>query len=218
MTITYPRDLPSNRIASARMRLTRRVARAPLRGGGTQAVEVGSPVWAVDYETAALSRAQAGVWESWLDTLRGGTQLFKARDPRRSYALRYPAGYGGLVVAGGSTPFSGSGTLSAVGGGGATATLGGLPSAFEISVGDQLSVAYAGRQHFHRVSEAVTADGSGAATVSVEPLVLPGYATGESVLLLRPWFLAVVDESSIDVSSDINGRTQVRFSASQVFL
>lgn len=193
------------------------IARRPLRGGGPQAVEIGSPLWVADFETAALSRAQAGLWESWLDTLRGGTQLFKARDPRRSYALRSPAGYEGLAVAGGSTPFSGSGTLSAVGGGGATVTIGGLPASFEISVGDQLSIAYAGRQHFHRVSDGAISNGAGSATVSVEPLVLPGYATGEAVLLLRPWFLASVDESSIEVSADINGRTQVRFSASQVF-
>lgn len=215
MTISYPRDLPANRIASCRIRAKRRVARAPLRGGGVQAVELGPAVWEADYETAPLSRAQAAEWESWLDTLRGGTQLFKGRDPRRSYARAYPAGYGALTVSG--SPFTGSGTLSSVASGGAVVTLGALPVSFVLSVGDQLSVAFSGRQHFHRVSEAGTANGSGVASVAIEPFLPAGYSGGEAVLLLRPWFLASVDEDSIDVSSDIGGRTRVSFSASQVF-
>jgi len=215
VTISYPRDLLANRIASCRIRAKRRVARAPLRGGGVQAVELGPAVWEADYETAPLSRAQAAEWESWLDTLRGGTQLFKARDPRRSYARAYPSGYGALTVSG--DPFSGTCALSSVASGGAALTLGALPVGFVLSVGDQLSLAFSGRQHFHRVSQAGTANGSGAATVSIEPLLPSGYAGGEDVLLLRPWFLASVDEESIDVSADINGRTRVSFSGSQVF-
>lgn len=215
MTISYPRDLLANRIASCRIRPKRRVARAPLRGGGVQAVELGPAVWEVEYETAPLSRARAAEWEAWLDTLRGGTQLFKARDPRRSYARAYPAGYGALTVSG--SPFSGSGTLSAVSSGGAVVTLGALPVSFVLSVGDQLSVAFAGRQHFHRVSEGASANGSGAATVAIEPFLPAGYATGEAVLLVRPWFLASIDEDSVDVSGDVGGATRVSFSASQVF-
>lgn len=207
MSITFPRDLPSSsRIASCVLDLDRQTMRAPTLGGAIQRVEVGVPLWRVSYETVAMVETEGEAWTAWGASLRGGARLFKAVNPLRRYGLAYRAGLTGLVRAGTATAFDGTAPISSVGGSLDTLTLTTLPAAYEVKAGDMLSLGYAsGAQGLHRVIENATANGSGSVTVTIEPTVKAGGASGRTASLVLPWFKAVLE-----------GDVQVRWQSARI--
>lgn len=216
MSLTFPRDLPARRfVQGSKIGLHRQVTMAPTRGGLVQVAEIAAPLWRARYETAALSETDGAIWEAWIDSLRAGARTFKAQHPFRRFAGAYPAGYAGMNAHGGGA-FSGSGVLQAVGGTLDTVTLSGLPSSFVLSPGDMLSFIPSGsKQAFHRVVAGATAS-AGVATVSVEPVLRPGYTLSAAVLLSGPWFKGVLDQSTIRVTWSTARTCVVAFEAWQV--
>lgn len=209
MSITFPRDLIEPfKVRSCDFDLMTVDARNAARGGQIQVVNLGPSVWSMKYETVPLLEAQAAEWEAWLASLRGGIKLFKAWHPLRRYARSYPNGYGGLTRAAGGT-FDGTCTRSTIGGGLDTVLLTGLPNGFILLPGDFVSWAHtASVQALHCVTEAVTANGLGQATVSVEPLIRSS-PTGTTAYLDRPWCHAVIDPKSAGVRWSPGSRVAV---------
>lgn len=216
MTITFPRDLPSTRFRpGSRLHLERQATMAPTRGGLVQVAELGAPLWRVRYETPPMGDLAGAAWEAWFDSLRAGARTFKAVHPFQRYARAYPNGYNGLTKYGGGA-FDGTAVLDAVAGTLDTVTLSGLPATFVLTAGDLLSFVPTGtKQALHRVTEGATAV-NGVLTVAVEPTIRPGYTLSAAVALASPWFKAVIDQSSIDVSWQFGRKFAAAFEAWQV--
>jgi len=208
VTITYPRDLIEPfRVRAATFEPLEVQARNPARGGQVQVIGLGPTVWSMKYELVPVSEAIGAQWEAWLSSLRGGRRLFKAWHPWRRYGVAYPTG--------GPGGFDGACTRTAIGGSLDTVTLSGLPVGYVLSPGDLMSWEHAtNSQALHRVTEGATANGSGIATVTVEPeiRVSPG---SSAVSLHKAWCHAVVDPGSIDVKWSIARTAIVSFAATQ---
>ncbi len=209
MTITYPRDLiePTQWAPGCLFETLDIQARNPSRGGAVQVVGLGPTVWTMKYQTVVLPESVAAAWEAWLSSMRGGKRLFKAWHPMRRYGLAYPSGPSG--------GFDGACTRTAIGGSLDTVTLSGLPVGYVLSVGDLMSWEHAtNSQALHRVTEGATANGSGAATVTVEPEIRasPG---STSVALHKAWCHAVLDAASASVRWQAGRKAVVSFSARQ---
>lgn len=216
MTLVFPRDLPEPFVwRPGKFELTYVQARNPTRGGLVQVVNLAPDYFSMIYETRPLHEGQVEVFRAWWSSLRGGARLFKAFDPVREYPLAYPNGFAGLTV--GGSPFSGSGTLTAIGSLRNTVTVSDLPENFVISEGDKLSFGYGSSgQSLLRVVEAATANDDGVAVATIEPVVPLGVATGVPVSFFRPWCKAVIDASSFAVNWQLGRRGSVSFSATQV--
>ncbi len=219
MTITHPRPLLAfDEVARATMRAVHQQARAPSRGGNPGLAELGRDLWSFDYALINLSEARAMAWEAWFSSLRGGLRPFKASHPLRRYLQAYPNGYGGLTRAAGGA-FAGSAVVVSSPSS-EQIIVGTLPNGLAFAPGDLLSVTYAsGLQALHRVLEAATS-AAGAATLTVEPRVIPGIAAGNAVQLADPYCLAMLEAgTSAPAFQWAPGRRgePLRFSATQVF-
>lgn len=226
-----------------------RMVESTTRGGSPQVVGIAPDLWTMRYTTEPLSETMAEQVRAWLATLRGGQRFFKAYDPLREYPQGYAAGFTGLTRAVGGGLFDGTATISAVAATLDSLTLSTLPAGFALSPGDMISVAYSdvselitnrstgryfvmpgwlggyrrvisnGRRTLHRIVEGAVANGSGAATVSIEPVLFPGapIGTAGAVTLAKPWCQARIDAASIDVKWNLGRWATVSFSASQVY-
>lgn len=219
MTISHPRTLLAlDEIARVTMRATHQQARSPSRGGNPGIAELGRDLWSFDFTLTSLSEASAMAWEAWFSSLRGGLRPFKASQPLRRYLQAYPNGYGGLTRAAGGA-FDGTAAVVSS----PTSdqiTIGTLPNGLTFAPGDLVSVTYAtGLQALHRVLEDATSSG-GAVTVTVEPRVIPGIASGNAVQLADPWCLATIEAGSGSPAFQWTpGRRAdgIKFSATQAF-
>lgn len=217
MAITYPRDMPDPPLVrQGSFQLKHMQLRRMTRSGLAEVANVGPSLWAADIQTVPLSEAQAGVWRSIIDSLRGGLQQIKIWPTRRRYPLAYPDGWGSLQIAGGGGAFAGQGALDVVGANNDTVTLSGLPDAFSLQAGDFLAFDYdSGKRALHRVVESAVADSSGVGTWSVEPFVRPGWVAATAVDLEKPYCLMVIDPDSVGDQTAINRTTVISFSALQ---
>ena len=88
---------------------------APTMGSRQQVANLGPDLWAMEFTSHAMGFEEAVQYGAWLQSLRGGTRLFKAWHPLFKYPQAYPNGWAGLVIAGGSTPFAGVAELTDIG-------------------------------------------------------------------------------------------------------
>lgn len=219
MALTFPRALLApDQIARVTVRALHQLSRAPSRGGNPGIASFGRDLWQFDYVTHPLKERQAMAWEAWLASLRGGLRTFKALHPLRAYLLAYPAGYGGMTRHGGGA-FDGTAVVVSVAPGLNAVAISALPNGLQITAGDHISITYSsGLQALHRVVENVTSVGA-TATITVEPLLVPGLAAGAAVQLASPWCLAVLDAGTPAAQWVAGRRTEaLRFTATQVFL
>lgn len=220
MAIVYPRDMPElsgrclwNQVDFAPAYMQ---ARAPLRGGVVQVINIGADLWTMSYVTSALTHQQAMDYMAWLHSLRGGARLFKAWHPLRRYPYLYPNGFGGLNRAGGGS-FDGTCTLSAIGAARDTISLSTLPAGLQISVGDMVSFAIGASRGLVQVLDAAVANGAGAVTLTVEPFVPLAASVGAAATLVKPWCLAVLDPSSVSGPVQPGFVQSISFKATQTY-
>jgi hypothetical protein len=180
MAITFPRDLlqPIRTVTFDLMHFVKGA------GMGGPVIESRDPLWMAEYETPPLTNAQLAEWRAWWASMRGGVRQFYAYDPKTPYPLLYPNGVSGLTRAGGGA-FDGTTTITAIAA--RSITLGTLPVGFVISAGDKLGLVEGGLRSLHIVVEAGTANGSGVATVAVEPPIATTlFTTAGAGNLVRP--------------------------------
>jgi len=214
MAISFPRDLPDpHRLRDAVFTPDHGQTTQPTRGGLVQVANLRPALWRMSFSTVALDQTQAGVWQAWIDSLRGGLNRFKAWDTRQRFSLAHPDGWGNLTRAGGGA-FDGTATLSAGDAGASTIVVTDLPDSFIFLPGDYLSFAGAAAHALHRVVEAVTADGAGAVTLPIEPPLKPGFQTG-ALEIEKAYCEAVIDETTLSETQPSPFTVQISFQAVQ---
>ena len=142
MTISFPRDLPefSGRLlfSQADFDPFYQQTMSPSRGGQVQVANLGPDLWSMSFATDPISYQTGLEYMAWIQSLRGGTRLFKAWHPLRRYPYAYPNGFAGLTRAGGGS-FDGTCTLNAIATERDTITLTTLPASFQFNIGDMVS-------------------------------------------------------------------------------
>lgn len=222
-TSGYPRDLPERSdgvlpVAKGDFDIAYNQAVAPLRGSSPQVANLGDDLWKVDYATVNLKHSEALQFSAWLRSLDGGLRTFKAWDPRLKYPQAYKAGFGELVKAGGGA-FDGSCTVTGFAETLDSVTINGLPNAFQLTIGDMVSFAWAGTRLLFQLMDSVVANGSGVAVLPIRPLLPISFAITPTVsgTFVKPWCLAIVDASSVKGPFQVGQSGPISFSANQTF-
>ena len=186
MAITFPRDFPYDGAFSEECSFTPVYQQSlSISGGiGPNVADLGPAMWRGEFATVALDREKWGQWVAWLHSMRGGLRTFRGRPPLWKWPIAYPRGFGALTYLGG--PWSGSGNLSVIGGSRDTVTVNQIPNGLTLKPGDFFSIPVGSRQHLHRIIEGGVAAGN-ALSLTVEPTIRPGVATGIAVKFEAPY-------------------------------
>jgi hypothetical protein len=181
MAVSYPYTLP---VLADRLKIQKvswSIQRNDeMSGGGDGRVwqaELAPPLWMATIELCEMDLDQAEAVAALIRKLHGAQESFLLYNPARKYPAADPTGalLGSAYV-----------TVAAVGGN--TISLAGLPAGYMVSLGDKMSITYAGaRVAFLEASETVAANGAGATgAIEVFPHVPVGVQAGQAVTLVRP--------------------------------
>lgn len=216
MAISFPRAFPFDGLftGDCSFDLVRNQTRNLTGSASPDVADVAPPYWVGKWSTRVLSRVDLAEWEAWLGSMRGGLRLFKGRPNRHRWPMSYPRGFTGLEYA--SNPFTGIGNLGSIGAGRDTVTINELPEGFTLLVGDWFSIPVGSRQHIHRITEGAVASGN-AATVSIEPIIIPGVVAGIDVLLDAPYCDMNLSEQPNITRDPVKGGS-VSFSGQQILI
>lgn len=191
MTITYPRTLFTDRFERVLFTLQRRIATAQHGSGSFQAAELYDPLWYMELTTPPLKPSEFDAAEAWWLTMRGGQKRFLGYDPRRCNPRAYgKTGLPALRFDGDA--FDGTALINANASSGTSLQIKDLPANFVFTVGDYIGWVNSGRRALHKVVEAATGNGSGVATVIMEPRISIPAAVNDVVSLVRPTCLMAV--------------------------
>lgn len=177
-------DLPEtpSGIARVSFEIERVDYAAPEASGRQGGVQAGWPLWSAAFEIERSDPDSADQWRAFFARLRGRIRRFYAGDILRRFPAGFPAGFAGLVRAGGGA-FDGSATSwdqAITADGDAQITVTGLPANFPIALGDYIGFKWdaAGaplnsyeRRTMARAVLPAVASGLGTAVVTVEPPV-----------------------------------------------
>lgn len=216
MVISFPRDFPLDGCFTGQTSFEPlyQQTQAITGGGSVNAADLGPALWQGEFETAVLSRADFGIWQAWLSSLRGSLRMFKGRPPLWKWPQAYPRGFAGLTYSG--SPFSGLSNVSAIGVNRDTVTFNELPNGFVLAPGDYFSIPGATRQHLHRIIEGGVAS-SNSVTVTVEPTIMPGITTGIDALFEAPYCEMVLKDRP-RIVRNVNKGGSIAFTGLQVLI
>lgn len=136
------------------------------------------------WSTRVLSREEFGIWDAWLNSLRGGLRSFKGRPNRARWPMSRPRGFEGMLF--GGVQWSGIGRLADIGVSRDEVTIDQIPNGLLLQPGDWFSIPVGARQRIHQVMTIGTSSGN-AVTVACEPPIVPGVVTGIAVRLDTPY-------------------------------
>jgi hypothetical protein len=174
MAISFPREFPDFSVPVSGVTDLKRFQTASFDGdGGIGSVDIAPAIHRTQYNITARGREAIAEWRAWAASLRGGMRTFKGipiRDGRKLYRwpLTRPRGFDGLTVSG--SPWTGSGTLTAIGTGKDTITLGDMPNGLVLSPGDYLSFPSGSVNHLHMILEGGTVS-TNSISLTVEPTI-----------------------------------------------
>jgi hypothetical protein len=186
MAITYPRALPSYEGVVLRFSADPAAVQTPINGGlATDVAIIGQPGFRLSVDVTPLTDVEAHAWDAWLASMRGGVGTFLAYDPRRSV----PLSMRDAVPMVSASPWNGNASVTAVTDI-RTVSVAGLPANAVLAAGDRVSLVQtvSGVVHygFTMLAEDVTANGSGAATLSLEPPLANGlFSTDATAVFIR---------------------------------
>jgi hypothetical protein len=183
---------------------------SPEASGRLNGVQAGFPLWSGVWTLARMPVENSDEWRAFFTSTRGQTRRFIGRDIARSYPREYPDGFAGMTRGGGGS-FDGTATSwseSVDSDGDSHLTLNGLPASFVLSQGDYIEFRYSATEDsvsglswraLVRVVAAATANGSGVATVTVEPPVPAAVPSDAVAHLDEPGctMAMVIDQSSL---------------------
>lgn len=204
MTISYPLTFPIQRTANFSFAMTPTVAVTKSVFTGTQQVyDWGNTPWSAAFDAIARGRAEWSALAAFVAKMRGqfGTVLIGPR-----HAVR-PAGTCNT-------------TGVTVGTGGAAALaralpLAGLGASKTLLAGDFIQLGSGSTARLHMVTEDATANGSGNATVSIEPPLRAAYLAGAAVTLIEPKVVMRSDVNLATIGPPNGGTISVSFSFSE---
>ena len=205
MAISYPLTLPAFRARNFTLGITPVVAVSASPFTGQQQVyEWPGVTWRASFDVIAKGRAEWSVLNTFIASLRG----------RLGTVLIYP--YQGVRPRGTTLT---SGVTVATGGAAAQArslNLSGMGSGRTLLAGDFLQLGTGSTARLHQVVENATADGSGNATVTVEPPLRTSYSSGSAVTLIKPCTLMRSVSNDGASTVDMGGLLTASFSFSEV--
>lgn len=184
MAITYPRVLPagfglrSQDFELVRFESVNTLEGIPSDAAPLQGMEIANPRWRGQFTTQALDRNGRALFRAWHRSLKGVMKTFLGYDFDRPFPGNYKNGFAGINRAGGGA-FDGTADVTALTA--STIALATLPAAFALKAGDYIGLTEGTKRALHSILEDITANGSGAVTVTVEPPVLTNIFTAAAV-------------------------------------
>lgn len=168
--------MPDMYVALQSFELQRVDYTAPEASGRIGGVQAGFPLWSAVWTLGAMPQDNSDEWRAWLSGMRGATRRFIGRDiarplPKAYMDTGFPGGFTGAAS-------DWSETINADGD--SELTLNGLPVGLVLGQGDYIDFRWTATETaiaglpwraLVRVVTGDTADGSGNATVIVEPPV-----------------------------------------------
>jgi hypothetical protein len=166
--------------------------------GRTRVKDFGSPIWRATWRSRTLSANALDAWRARIEQAMISQMTFTAWQSSRCR----PIAHSGASV----LP---SGTLHTIGTDDRTVRLAGLVG-ITLSIGDMVRIG----SGLYRVREAATGNPTGLFTIT--PHLWPGTATGQPVIIAKPWCLMTVDPGSLSAPADPRtGRGSISFSATE---
>lgn len=171
----------------------------------TQVLELTGARWTATYEVANKTAADAGIWLAWLTQLRGQANTFYAYDPQRT--TQYGAATGTPLVNGASQTGN-----SLVTDGWNTSVTGILKA------GDMIAFDTTDGRELKMITADVNSDGSGNATLSIEPSIRVSPANDATVIVSSPTcVMALVDDGQAQWKINGQGLYEISFSGIEQF-
>lgn len=210
-------SMPTTGVRQTEFKLHYAQAVNRLKSGKGFATTLAPDYWTADIETKNLKQGTSALraWRGFLLRLRGAMRVALLYDADQPYPQLYSS-FTGLVKAGTSTPFTGTGAVQSYGLN--QLVLNGLPANFQLVDTDYVSFILSGRYSLHRINGDAQANTSGVVTINVEPAVpalFDNASTTFSVFRASGEF--VLDPESVNAPRDIEGGA-ISFSAtSRVF-
>lgn len=164
---------PPTGVAAEHFEIERVDFQSPTTDGRATGVTAGFPLWRARWTISdRVSQATSEEWRAFVSRCRGVQIPWYAGDRGRPFPLSAPGGFAGMTRAAGGA-FDGTATAWSVNADRDLPGLTGLPAGFVLSIGDYLmwrwTTSTEPRRSLHRLVEATAADGTGAATLRVEP-------------------------------------------------
>ncbi len=184
-----------------------------LISGAAHATEIAPPYWEMTVSTTNMTvwsdRYQS--WRAFLDERLGQKVPALFHDPKKPYPITYrKTRFAGMVKAGTATPFVGLGEVDSF-----TdrrhIVISSLPAGFILKKTDLVQFQKGDYASLHRLTADVTANGSGIATITVEPRVPTVFDAASQVQFAYPGFVGLITGKIRD-SHDIESGT-ISFSA-----
>lgn len=209
-------DIPSTETKECSFVLLDGTVSTPLgKSPGFNVTQIFDPIWKVTVQTNHLDRARRQAWSAWKDSLRGRLNRLRMYDIARSQPLAYPDA---TQPSGISSGWNGLASVTSVGASGALG-LSGLPAGYVLSTGDRVGLEQSSRYGYYTVISGGTANGSGALTVTVAPLLHTAYFTTSAVARIwRPVALFILDPESWSLPETFDVYSQASFEAYQVLI
>lgn len=191
MAITYPVDIPNHNFQSMTMRLVRAVGMTESPFTLQQQVyQYDGARWEMDITLPPLSYVEARQWEAFILSLRGMSGTFIMGNPLHDG----PQGTATTVL------LNGQATVRST-----SISVDGASSGQTLKAGDYFQLGSGLDAHIHQVVQDATFNGSGQATLDIEPPLRTTYANNTALDLTLPkgvWRLASNDIGwSVDQAS-----------------
>lgn len=191
MAITYPVDIPNHNFQSMTMRLVRAVGMTESPFTLQQQVyQYDGARWEMDITLPPLTYVEARQWEAFILSLRGMSGTFIMGNPLHDE----PQGTALIAL------LNGQATVRST-----SIDVDGGSSGDTLKAGDYFQIGTGADAHIHQVVQDATFNGSGQATLDIEPPLRTTYANNTALDLTLPkgvWRLAANDIGwSIDQAS-----------------
>lgn len=158
------------------------------RGGAVIAINRTDPFWMASITCALGSLEQSARAEAFVESV--GVNSFYMYNVQRPFPASDPRG----ISLQGTSP-----TLHTIGSNNRSLRITGLPSSFQLSIGDMLAYSSNGVLGLHRVREDAVATAPGLTPLfEVTPHLKSGISTGAAVALVRPSVLMKIDWSTYE--------------------
>ena len=196
MTITYPRTLPAGaRFASSRFAIETNVQvfESPITRQQQHLARPGTLISGL-YTLPPMTAAEAREWKAWLVSMQGPVKTFLAYDPDALLAVGAGQNGQGLVNGAAQT-------------GNSLVTDGWPASTLILKAGDYVQVGtVAPAIQLKLITEDVTSDGLGAATLAFEPALHKSPADNAAIVVDNPAMIArLVDTAQAAWEADAMG-------------
>ncbi len=166
--------------------------------GRTRVKDFGQPIWRGRWQSKTLSPNALDAWRARIEQAMISQMTFKAWQSSRCRPIAHP----------GSAALP-AGTLNTIGDDDKTVRVAGLVN-ISLSIGDMLRIG----SSLYRALEPASGDPTGVLTIT--PHLWPGTATGQAVIIDKPWCLMTIDPNSLSSSADPRtGRGSISFSATE---